>query len=126
MTTVPDRLKNLSKLYADRNAQYGDNYLKFGAVMAAIFPDGITLKTAEHHNRFALFVQMAHKLTRYARSINRGGHEDSLDDLAVYAQMAQEFDAMSKPERSAEAVDRMRGKPGDIIPIGDISELRGG
>lgn len=90
--TVPERLKALGALYADRNAQYKDNYKRFGAILLAIFPDGLILKTEEDFNRFSLFLQIVHKITRYAPSIGSGGHPDSLDDTAVYAQMLSEYD----------------------------------
>lgn len=85
-------LKDLGKLYAERNKLYSDNYKHFGDILVGMFPDGISLQTAEEFNRFALFLQIIHKQTRYARSLLTGGHGDSLDDTAVYAQMLREYD----------------------------------
>lgn len=96
MKAVPQRLIDLGKLYEQRNALYGDNYLHFGTVLRGMFPRGITLISAEDFNRFALFTQMVHKLTRYARAMPEHGHEDSLDDTAVYAQMLQFYDKEQK------------------------------
>lgn len=90
MKTVSERLTKLGNLYKERNKLYKDNYKRFGDVLIAMFPDGIHLTTAEEMNRFALFLQLVHKLTRYARSIKP--HADSLDDLTVYAQMLREYD----------------------------------
>jgi len=90
--SVPDRLKDLGKLYAERNKLYGNNYKSFGNILSGMFPNGLCLHTAEEFNRFALFLQIIHKQTRYARSIISGGHADSLDDTAVYAQMLREYD----------------------------------
>lgn len=89
---VPEMLRESAQTFEERNKVYGDNYRKFGRVMAAIFPEGIELRTAEDHNRFGVFVQMVGKVTRYAENFNRGGHSDSLLDLAVYSQMLRELD----------------------------------
>lgn len=89
---VPEMLRESAQTFEERNKVYGDNYRKFGRVMTAIFPEGIELRTAEDHNRFGVFVQMVGKVTRYAENFNRGGHSDSLLDLAVYSQMLRELD----------------------------------
>lgn len=96
MKTVPEALADLGKLYRERNVLYKDNYLQFGHMMVALFPNGVKLSTPEDHNRFALFVHIATKLTRYANQIGSGGHIDSLDDITVYAQMLQEHDAICR------------------------------
>ena len=92
--SVPQALKDLGKIYEERNAVYGDNYLHFGQVMMGMFPRGLTLETEDDFNRFALFVWAASKLTRYAQSFNRGGHADSCDDASVYMQMLNEVDGL--------------------------------
>ena len=89
---VPEALSDLGKLYEERNKLYKDNYKNFGKILIGFFPQGITLKTEEELNRFALFMQTVHKQSRYAHSLLEGGHADSLDDLSVYAQMLQEVD----------------------------------
>lgn len=90
--SVPDALRDLGNLYAERNKLYGSNYKFFGNILHGIFPDGITLNGPEEFNRFALFLQLVHKISRYARSMPKNGHEDSLDDTSVYAQLLQEYD----------------------------------
>lgn len=89
----PERLAALGKIYKDRNAVYGDTYKNFGHAMVAFFPRPITLSTPEEWNRMAMFFHVADKLARYAGSFESGGHVDSLDDLSVYSQMLQEYDA---------------------------------
>ena len=91
MKSVPELLRECAMTYEERNRVYGDNYKKFGHVMQAIFPVGIKLQSAEDHNRFGVFVQCLSKLTRYAESMNRGGHPDSAHDLSVYAAMLREL-----------------------------------
>lgn len=91
--SVPQALTDLGELYRQRNAMYGDNYKHTGMILAGIFPHGLRLTTPEQFNRFALFIQLLHKITRYGRAMPDNGHIDSLDDISVYAQMLQEYDA---------------------------------
>jgi len=56
-----------------------------GEIQAVMFPEGITLKTPEDHNKWHLFLMTMIKATRLA---NTGlNHEDSGLDMAVYASM---------------------------------------
>lgn len=97
MPPRPDKtLGLLADLYRDRNAAYGDSYLTFGPVMEAMFPDGLVLRSAEDWNRFALFFLTVVKVHRYAMRFHDGGQQDSLDDIAVYAQMLRHVDALGK------------------------------
>lgn len=90
--TVPERLASLASIYQDRNAVYGDDYRRYGRVMLALFPEGINIKTEADLSRFGVLTQMLGKLGRYAANFQSGGHADSLDDLAVYAQILQLLD----------------------------------
>ena len=92
MKTVPEMLRDAAGIYEQRNKIYGDNYKRFGKVMALLFPDGVTLKTEDDFNRFGIFVQLVSKETRYAENFLRGGHDDSLDDTSVYSMMLKELD----------------------------------
>ena len=85
-------LDEAAETFRGRNAVYGNNYLKVGAVMAALFPDGILLQTQDDHNRFHIFMLAVVKLTRYVENWQRGGHEDSAVDMAVYAAMLADID----------------------------------
>jgi hypothetical protein len=89
--TPGDRLKELASLYESKNKEYGDNYKRFGNVLFAMFPECVVLDTPEKLNRMALFVQILHKVCRYAQNFDEG-HGDSLDDLAVYAVLLKVFD----------------------------------
>jgi hypothetical protein len=91
MKTVPDILRDCADTYEQRNKLYGDNYKKFGAAMAAIFPKGIMLAGTEDFNRLGIFIQCMSKLTRYAEMLEKGGHLDSAHDLSVYAAMLEEL-----------------------------------
>lgn len=102
MLFVPQELREKAALYEERNVIYGDNYKRFGPIMALLFPNGLTLNTPDDFNRYGVFVQVAAKLTRYAENFTRGGHIDSLDDTAVYSMMLKELDveAKSAPKHS--------------------------
>ncbi len=92
MKRVTELFRDLSLLYEQRNTLYGDNYKRFGAIMLLLFPGGISLVTEDDHNRFAVFVQIVGKITRYAEQFEVGGQSDALDDTAVYAMMLRELD----------------------------------
>jgi hypothetical protein len=94
LTSVPERLKALGKLYQERNTLYGDNYKQAGTRFTSLFTEGITLKSPNDFTRFALLVHIDNKISRYAQAWAKTGkaHPDSLDDLAVYSQMLQEVD----------------------------------
>ena len=93
---VPHRLRDAAQLFEERNAAYGSNYHIMGVVMSAMYPGGLFIHGAEHWTRLMLQVHRVTKETRYACNFQRGGHADSLEDLAVYAIMAAETDAMAQ------------------------------
>lgn len=90
-TTVPTLLQDAAQLFTERNAAYGNSYKVHGEVMAKMFPDGITLRTAEDWIRVTLLINATGKLTRYAASAAQGGHQDSAIDAAVYCAMLREM-----------------------------------
>jgi hypothetical protein len=99
MSSPADILQQAAELFKERSAQYGDNYLKIGSVLQALFPDGMRIATADadvrhEWNRAHLFMMILVKVTRYAENWDKGGHQDSLRDLAVYAAMLESVDAM--------------------------------
>jgi len=85
--TVPEILEKAAETYRQRNAIYGDNYKEHGRLMAALFPNGLTLKTEEDWIRFGVLHMCIHKVGRYC---NANGHKDSAHDLSVYAAMLEE------------------------------------
>jgi len=89
--TVPSMLRNAAKLYEARNAVYGDNYRRYGKVVLDLM--GPTeLRTISDFNRFAIMTHIMTKLARYALNFQKGGHDDSLDDICVYAMILKELD----------------------------------
>jgi hypothetical protein len=87
-----DVLERLSKLFRKKNTGYGDTYLTQGAIMTALFPDGVTLSTDQDFNRFYIVDEMVMKFQRYCRKFAEGGHLDSLHDTIVYGAMLAELD----------------------------------
>ena len=92
--TVDERLHAAADLFKQRNAAYGDNYRTIGPVLAAMYPNGLTIKTEGEWQRLFTIVMSVMKTTRYAQNISKGGHADSLEDLSVYAQMGNYTDAL--------------------------------
>lgn len=88
--TPADLLRDAAALFEERNADYGNNYERMGAILMAIFPDGIpAIITVEDANRLNLMIDCLGKLSRYAHNFSRGGHLDSVRDLVVYAAMLE-------------------------------------
>ena len=89
---APDLLSEGAETFRERNAIYGDTYLAFGEVCAALFPEGLSIRAGDvdGFNRLGVFVQCISKVARYASSLPKGGHLDSAHDLMVYAAMLEE------------------------------------
>lgn len=90
---VVTELLKKGKLYGERYAIYGDNYHRFGPILSLLM-DTQTINCKDTHEmaRLGVLVQIVGKITRYCENFNRGGHDDSLDDIAVYAMMLKELD----------------------------------
>lgn len=89
---VAKSLEDAAKLFNERSLLYGNTYKEHGDVVDALFPEGILIETPEDHSRFACITMIVSKLKRYTHNFENGGHEDSLDDISVYAQMLKELD----------------------------------
>ncbi len=110
---VAQELEQKANLYDDRNAIYGDNYKRWGGMVQAIMKE-VTLKTPDDFNRFGVLVQLFSKISRYAIQFEKGGHADSLDDLAVYSMMLKELDleAAKKKAYGKETVRLLKSMKG--------------
>lgn len=91
--TAADFLDEGAKTFRERNAIYGDNYKNVGGAMAALFPEGVMLKTADDWNRMHIFILGIVKQSRYANNWSKGGHADSSHDNTVYSAMLEGIDA---------------------------------
>lgn len=105
--TPADTLRQAGEVYDQKNAEYGDSYKQFGHSLAAMFPNGLTLNTADDFNRFAVFTLKTVKQHRYANNFTKGGHEDSLLDESVYAHMLMELDREARGRALQAADDKM-------------------
>ena len=85
MMTADKVMEEMLATFRERHKTYGDNYLRIGPVLAAMFPDGLVLRTAEEHNRYHLYILMMVKMTRLATT--NLTHEDSALDASVYGAM---------------------------------------
>lgn len=83
-------LKDAAKFFKKRNRKYGDAWKRHGEIMAANFPDGITLKTPEDFFFMHCLVMDVVKTTRICNAFSSGEHhKDSWLDKIVYAAMAK-------------------------------------
>lgn len=81
-------LQQAAETFRERNAVYKDNTKRAGEVMAALFPEGVTLHSAKDQEHYHLLVLIAVKLTRHTVAWPKG-HQDSIRDLAVYSAMVE-------------------------------------
>lgn len=91
--SVPELLAAGAETFRERNALYGDNYKHYGAILCGLYPNGLTLRTAEDWNRLALVFACTNKLSRFTWA---GGHADSALDLMVNAAMLHEQEETAK------------------------------
>ena len=90
---VVNELEAKAAIYAERNKLYGNNYKRFGPILALILDtQDLDPRDPKQMNRLGVFVQIVAKMTRYGENFTRGGHNDSLDDIAVYSMMLKELD----------------------------------
>lgn len=91
-TLAADMLEEGARTFRERAAIYGDNYLVIGTLFDALFPKGIKVSTPEDHARLHMLECVIMKVTRYVQNWDKGGHDDSLLDLSVYATMLRALD----------------------------------
>lgn len=96
MADPAENLRRGAKLFDERNSVYGDNWRNVGPTMAALFPNGVMLRTAHDWNRMHIFLLAIVKKTRYATNWENGGHKDSIQDETVYNAMLEAIDDEGK------------------------------
>lgn len=95
-TNAGDILEEGGKTFKERHKVYGNNFLKVGDMMAAMFPDGLTVVTPEDWVRLELLMMKVVKISRYAENFTKGGHQDSVHDDMVYSAMLENVDEVIK------------------------------
>src|SRR5215472_16173658 len=94
-------LIQMAETFRSRNSEYGDNWITVGKVFAALFPEGLELKTEADWIAFHWLSWIVGKLTRFTNSNMRS--LDSLHDIVVYGAMLETYlRTNSKQERQTE------------------------
>lgn len=95
------------KTFTQRRKVYGDSYITHAKVMAAMFPDGVSLKTEVDMARWSVINLILIKLVRYSRDF-KSPHQDSIHDSGVYCFVLEELDqAQDKKINLTELVKNM-------------------
>jgi hypothetical protein len=95
-TNVVPIFEEAMKTYIERSKVYGPGgFEEHGKILLALFPSGLTLSTEEEFSRWVVFNNILTKVCRYAKHLNKGGHQDSIHDLGVYSFIMEDFDARS-------------------------------
>jgi hypothetical protein len=93
-TEVSKLMTAAIQTHLDRVAVYGEKgHDQLGEVLAALFPDGLTLQTPAEFSRFHVFQMIVAKVNRYANNYTGGGHADSIHDTGVYSFVLEAKDA---------------------------------
>lgn len=79
-------LREMAATFDERNAVYGDNYLRVAPIIRELFPEGVP-PALVITDRWHLFELMVVKLTRFA--VSGLTHTDSIHDAGVYAAMVE-------------------------------------
>ena len=95
---VAEKLRFAAKTHEARTELYGNTWTSTGEIFKALFPNGINVHTADDMNRLNHLTLIIGKIGRYCARFDQGGHEDSLHDISVLAQMLSYLDQM-KAER---------------------------
>jgi hypothetical protein len=89
--TAADLLRDAVQTFEERTEVYQDSHYNHGQLLAALFPNGVTLTTPLDHTRWVTFNQIIGKLCRYAVNFPTG-HRDSIHDMGVYSFILEAID----------------------------------
>lgn len=97
--SVIEILEEAKKIFEEKDKLYGSAYKRHGNLMITIFPDGITLNTAEDFERFYLFTMIANKMNRYASHLSmKTDGQDTTRDIGIYSFMLKEIEEEKKDD----------------------------
>lgn len=123
MTTAADKLEAMAATFRERNKIYGDNFVRVGNAMHAMFPAGLTINSPADWTRLYFFMLQLVKASRYATNFETGGHADSVHDAAVYAALLEAFDEQQRGD-SAEVGQSVGVKANNAPISAEIVEQR--
>ena len=85
-------IKKATATHKERNKQYNKNYVKFGSIMDAMFPNGLTIKGAKEWAKFGLFFMAVVKTSRNAETfaLKKTFDVDTTHDTGVYSFLLEE------------------------------------
>jgi hypothetical protein len=93
-------LETAAKTNKERGGKYKDSMFRSSEALVALFPDGLTLRTAEDWTRAQTLMQIVGKLGRYCSNWEELGHEDSALDNINYNAILASLDRMFKRRRA--------------------------
>ena len=101
MKTADKFLDEAAETFRQRNAIYGNNFLHIGIIMMGLFPEGLSINTAEDWNRLHILLLQIVKLSRYCNVWDAdepkeiASRIDSMHDNTVYSAILESIDRMS-------------------------------
>jgi hypothetical protein len=88
-------IEEMAATFAARGADYspGDvpGHEVHAQLLQLLWPQGIDFPDIETANRFVLFNFILGKVVRYGLLLNKGGHQDSIHDIAVYSAILDSY-----------------------------------
>ena len=114
--SIEQILQELVALQKRKGEEYGETYLTKGELDAALFPDGITIKSVWEHRVYSLIVMIQHKLVRLCENPFQPGRNDSVDDMAVYCCILQRVLLLWEAEMYAKAREALYADD-DVKPV---------
>ena len=100
--SVKNRLESAAKIFSQREKVYGNSWKMAGRwIFALLSSKGILadVRNEKDMSRLAILFHIFAKLDRYCTNFGKGGHEDSLHDISVYAAMLAELDNEQRKEK---------------------------
>jgi hypothetical protein len=92
-----DILNHAEAIMMERNKTYDHPDDLHSEIMCMLYPEGLVSNIAKM-KRFKYIMLIVEKLIRYKFNIDKGGHEDSLIDIANYAFKLAAYDRKMKEE----------------------------
>ncbi len=89
------QLQDAVEVIHERANVYGDNLPVHAETMAALFPEGVSLRSPADFARFSLINLVVVKLTRYATNMDRPHRDSIIDSINYLGALAHIDEALS-------------------------------